>query len=74
MAIPQHERNEAFLNGVLVALGSLAVVDNVLAHWLLGLHRAVPGSWVDQVEVGLVLLGAVMLSVGVWREIRARRP
>ncbi len=34
-------RNQALLNGAPVTLG-LAVVDNIVAHWLLGLHRALP--------------------------------
>lgn len=34
------ERNDAVPNGALIALGALAILDNV--HWLFGLHRAVP--------------------------------
>jgi uncharacterized membrane protein len=67
------ERTDALVNGALIALGALAIVDNVVVHWLLGLHRAVPGPWAGAVEAGLVLLGAGLLAVGVWRERRARR-
>jgi uncharacterized membrane protein len=67
------ERNGALLNGALIALGALAIVDNVVAHWLLGLHRAVPGPDADAVEAGLVALGAALLLAGTWRERRARR-
>jgi uncharacterized membrane protein len=55
----------AALDGALVALGALAVVDNVVFHWLLQFHRFRDG-WHGSVyvEVGLVLLGAVMVLVG----------
>jgi uncharacterized membrane protein len=69
----RHDRNDALINGALIALGALAIVDNVVAHWLLGLHRAIPGPWADVVEAGLVVLGAGMLILGLWREARARR-
>jgi uncharacterized membrane protein len=29
------------LDGALIAVGALAVVDNVVVHWLLGWHRLV---------------------------------
>jgi uncharacterized membrane protein len=66
------ERTDALLNGALIAAGAIAVVDNAVAHWLLGLHRAVPGPAAPAVEVGLVVLGAAMLVAGLWRERRAR--
>jgi uncharacterized membrane protein len=69
----RNSRNEPLVNGALIALGALAIVDNVVAHWLLGLHRAIPGPGAVYVEVGLVILGAVLLAFGLWREVRARR-
>lgn len=62
------------LNGALMALGALAILDNIVVHWLLGLHRAVPGSDALTVEWFLIALGAVLLGLGAWRERRARRP
>ncbi len=67
------ERNDALVNGALIALGALAIVDNVVAHWLLGLHRAIPGPLAIPVEIGLVMLGLAMLGLGLWRERRVRK-
>ena len=67
------DRTSALINGALIGLGALAIMDNIVAHWLLGLHRAVPGPWATPMEIGLVLLGAGMLAVGLWREHEARR-
>ncbi len=66
-------RNDALINGALIAAGSITIVDNVVAHWLLGLHRAVPGPAADIVEPVLVALGAIVLLFGAVREARARR-
>ncbi len=66
-------RRQALVNGGMVALGVVAVVDNVVSHWLLGLHRAVPGDAATAVEVFLVVLGVVLVAVGLGREVRQRR-
>ena len=68
----QDDRTDALVNGALISIGALAIVDNIVAHWILGLHRAVPGPWAMPVEIGLVLLGVGMLAVGLWHERRAR--
>lgn len=69
----QNDRTDALVNGALIGIGILAIVDNIVAHWLLGLHRAVPGPWAGPVEIGLVVLGAGMTAFGLWRERYARR-
>jgi len=61
----QCDRNHALVNGALIAVGALAIPDNIVAHWILGLHRAVPGPWAGPVEVALVVLGAGLLAIGV---------
>lgn len=71
--LQQDDRTGALVNGALIGIGALAIVDNIVAHWIFGLHRAVSGPWATPVEIGLVLLGAGMLAVGLWRERRARR-
>ena len=67
------DRRSALLNGALIALGALGVLDNVVAHWWLGLHRAIPGPYALAVEVALVIASVAMFGLGVWRERRARR-
>lgn len=67
------ERNGAMVNGALIALGAVAILDNVVTHWLLGLHRAVPGGAATVVEIGLVVVGIVLVLIGVTRERHARR-
>ncbi|HEV2767418.1 MAG TPA: DUF2243 domain-containing protein [Acidimicrobiales bacterium] len=65
-------RRQALVNGGMVALGVVAVVDNVVSHWLLGLHRAVPGDAATAVEVSLVVMGVVLVAVGLGREVGQR--
>lgn len=67
------QRNDALLNGALMALGLLGILDNVLVHWLLELHRAIPGPNAWEVEIALVIVSAVLLVAGGWRELRARK-
>ena len=66
-------RNDALLNGALIAIGALGVLDNLVVHWLLGLHRAVPGRHALAAEIILVAVSTGLLVLGVWRERRARR-
>ena len=63
----KRDRNHALGGVALIAIGALATLDNVVAHWILGLHRAVPGPWAGPVEIALVVL-----AIGVWRERQAR--
>ena len=67
------DRNAAMLNGALMAVGALSVIDNVVAHWILELHRAVPGPYALHVEWSLIVLGAILFAIGFSRELRARR-
>ena len=41
------QRTDALINGALIALGALGILDNLIAHWLLGVHRAVPEPRVE---------------------------
>lgn len=66
-------RTDALINGALTALGAAAILDNVFSHWLLGFHRAVPGSAATPVEVALFVAGFFAVGIGVRRELRARR-
>ena len=66
-------RNDALVNGALIAAGALGILDNLVAHWLLGLHRAVPGPHALAAEIALVAVSTGLLVLGIWRERRARR-
>jgi uncharacterized membrane protein len=61
------------VNGALIALGILGIVDNVAFHWMLQLHRAIPGTHALTVEVVLVFISTGLLVLGTWQEVRARR-
>jgi hypothetical protein len=66
-------RTDALINGAVIAFGSAAILDNLFSHWLLGLHRAVPGSAATPIELALFLTGALAVGIGVRREMHARR-
>ncbi len=66
-------RTDALINGALMAIGALGVVDNVVVHWILRLHRAVPGEHALAVEWLLVLASLLLFVVGFVRERHARR-
>jgi uncharacterized membrane protein len=72
--VTRRDRNDVMANAALIVLGALAVVDNVVFHWLLAFHRfkqGWPGS--IYVEVLLVVIGAVMVTLGFVRERRTRQ-
>jgi uncharacterized membrane protein len=68
------QRNIAALNGALMAIGLLGVVDNVVFHWLLGLHRLFDGPEpvVFAAEAVIVVVGIALFGLGMFREGRAR--
>ena len=53
-------RNDALINGALIAIGTLGVIDNVIVHWMLKLHRAVPGRHTFAVELGLAAVSIAL--------------
>jgi uncharacterized membrane protein len=68
-----NERNSSLINGALIAIGVLGIVDNVIFHWVFQLHRVVPGPSAIIVEVMLVVASLVFFAAGIWRELRARQ-
>lgn len=66
--IHDEQRSDSLLAGALMALGALAVVDNVVFHWWLGFHRF-NQAWSHElnlaVEASVVLTGIAMLVIGV---------
>lgn len=67
------QRTDAMINGALIAAGAIGILDNVVVHWLLELHRAIPGEHALAVELALVAGSTVLLFLGILREYRARR-
>lgn len=74
MANSSPARRNAMLNGALIAMGALAVLDTVVVHWIAGLHRTFDGpEWsVLATEIATVVLGVALVVIGVWREASAR--
>jgi uncharacterized membrane protein len=71
---PDRARNDALVNGALIALGGLGIFDNVVFHWILGWHRAIEDSpYALHIEIGIVALSTIMVVAGLLRERRARR-
>jgi uncharacterized membrane protein len=64
------DRYSDLINGVLMGIGALIVLDNVILHWILQLHRVVSGPMALPIEIALVILGAAMFAFGLWRERR----
>ena len=69
-----HPRTDAMVNGMLISLGLAGIIDNLLIHWILGLHRL--GPWGDPftfyLEAALVILGALLVVLGLVREWHTR--
>ncbi len=73
--MPSGPRRDGVIRGALIALGTLAIVDNIVFHWALGFHRF-NHSWSHEinlvVEILLVLLGIVMIVLGYTASDRRR--
>ncbi|HVL37646.1 MAG TPA: hypothetical protein VM489_18400 [Burkholderiales bacterium] len=64
----------SLLNGALIAMGALGIFDTVLVHWILQWHRLIEGSPYNlQMEIGVIAVSAVLLAVGLRRELRGRK-
>ena len=68
------QRNNACINGALISIGLLAVLDNIISHWLLKLHRVLPDHTLSgYIEILVFMLGVIMLTVGIYREAKERK-
>lgn len=69
-----NDRNRILINGCLISLGSVAVLDNIISHWLFKWHRILPDETLSQyLEIAIFILGCVFLGIGLYREIKDRR-
>jgi hypothetical protein len=74
MGIKISSRTSANINGALIVIGLLGTVDNVLLHWILGLHRLIDGSeYTLHAEILLVFASTLILAIGIYREWSARQ-
>ena len=68
------ERNRVLINGNLISLGLVAILDNVFSHWLFKWHRILPDETLSEyLEVALFILGLILFGIGLYREIKDRR-
>jgi hypothetical protein len=67
------QRTVAMINGALITASLLGILDNIIVHWTLELHRLVPWPNVLQLEIALVVISAGLFILGIWRERQARR-
>lgn len=68
------ERNRILINGSLISLGLVAILDNVFSHWLFKWHRILPDETLSEyLEVALFILGLILFETGLYREIKDRR-
>lgn len=69
-----NERNRILINGSLISLGLVAILDNIFSHWLFKWHRILPDETLSEyLEITLFILGLVLLGIGLFREIKDRR-
>jgi uncharacterized membrane protein len=69
-----NERNRVLINGILMATGSIAILDNVLSHWIFKLHSVLPDETLSHyVEIALFVLGLILFGIGLFREIKDRK-
>jgi hypothetical protein len=74
MGIKVSSRTSANLNGALIVIGLLGTLDNVLVHWILGLHRLIEGSaYTLHAEIALVISSSAILAIGIHREWAVRQ-
>lgn len=68
------ERNRILINGSLISLGLVAILDNVFSHWIFKWHRILPDETLSgYLEVALFILGLILFGIGLYREIKDRR-
>lgn len=67
-------RNRILINGILIAAGMIAILDNIFSHWIFKLHSVLPDETLSQyVEAALFVLGLILFGIGLFREIKDRR-
>jgi uncharacterized membrane protein len=66
--VRNNERNRILINGSLISLGLIAVLDNIFSHWLFKWHRILPNETSSRyLGATLFILGLILLVIGVFR-------
>ena len=67
-------RNHVLLNGMLISIGLIAILDNIISHWIFKWHRILPDETLSKyLEIALFIAGIVMLGLGIYKEIKGRK-
>lgn len=68
------DRNHVLLNGMLISVGLLAILDNIISHWLFKWHRILPDETLSKyLEIALFIAGIILLVIGIYREVKGRK-
>ena len=68
------ERNHVLLNGMLISVGLIAVLDNIISHWIFKWHRILPDETLSEyLEIALFIIGMLMFGLGIYREAKGRK-
>ncbi len=74
MGMKHKSRNRILISGILIATGSIAILDNIFSHWIFKLHSVLPDETQSKyVEAVLFVVGLALFGIGLYREIKDRR-
>jgi uncharacterized membrane protein len=67
-------RNHILLNGMLISVGLIAILDNVISHWIFKWHRILPDETLSKyLEITIFIAGIILLVIGIYREVKERK-
>ena len=62
------------INGMLISVGLIAILDNVVSHWFFKWHRILPDETLSKyLEIALFIAGIILLVIGIYREVKGRK-
>jgi hypothetical protein len=73
-SIKNSERNRILINGSLISIGLVAILDNIISHWIFKWHSILPDQTLSKyLEIASFILGLILLGIGTYRERKDRR-